>query len=76
MSKSSSVLLWFTLFMSLFLFSQGYWLWVDELVLGPLNFPFWIFVFLGLQIVLALLLIAFSLTQWEDVTQSDDHTRG
>lgn len=70
------MLLWFALFTLLFLLSQGLWLWTDELLLGPLNYPIWVFFFLALQIALACLLIAFSLSYWEtNSTRPDDHTR-
>ena len=76
MAKNNSAILWFALFMSLFLLSQGYWSWADELILGPANYPIWIFFFLGLQITLAILLIAFALTYWDtSIDQVDDHER-
>lgn len=76
MSKPTSAILWFALFMLLFLLSQSFWSWADELVLGPANFPVWIFYFLGLQIALAILLMVFAFTHWDtSVDHTDDNKR-
>jgi uncharacterized membrane protein len=64
MPRLSTSVLWFGVFTALFLLSQDYWSWDEELILGLANYPTWLFYFIALQVILAILLAMFTLIHW------------
>jgi len=67
--------LWAGIFAIVFLLSQDHWfLWGDQVRLGPLNFPLRIYYFVFLQFLLAALLGIF-LTRWWDRKPNDSDRR-
>lgn len=64
MPRITKSILWFGVFTALFLLSQDYWSWDEELILGAANYPTWLFYFIALQFILAILLALFTLIYW------------
>lgn len=61
--------LWLFCFTVLFFLALDFWSWEQPIILSWLNFPAWIFYFIGLQIILAIALIVFSLTFWRTLDE-------
>lgn len=60
----SSRLRWVCLFGAIFLLSLDIWWWNLPTRLGPFGFPWWVYYFVGLQIVLAIALGRFAARHW------------
>ena len=56
---------WLFGFTVLFLLALDFWSWSQPVTLSWLNFPTWIFYFIGLQIILAIAVTIFSITCWQ-----------
>lgn len=68
-TKSSS--LWLFGFTVLFFLALDFWSWGQSIVLSWLNFPSWMFYFIGLQIIFAIAVTIFSLTFWRSVSDEE-----
>ena len=52
--------IWIFAFTLLFMLSLDFWRWKQEILLSFLNFPAWIFYFVGLNVVLVLAMYGFT----------------
>ena len=55
---------WIFCFTIIFLLSLDFWSWQQDISFSLLYIPTWIFYFIGLQIILSLTLLFFSLKFW------------
>ena len=60
MTSKQSSFVWFFCFTIIFLLGFDFWSWQSESELYFLNFPGWIFYFIGLQIILSIVLYLFN----------------
>lgn len=55
---------WTLLFGIIFALSMGLWWWGPSDALGPFGFPWWVYYFAGLQLVLAIAIYRFAQHYW------------
>ncbi|NEP09232.1 MAG: hypothetical protein F6K14_03110 [Symploca sp. SIO2C1] len=60
---------WFFCFTLIFFLSLDFWSWEQEISFSWFYLPTWLFYFIGLQIVLIIALLVFSLTFWETLSK-------
>ncbi|MGF1486056.1 MAG: hypothetical protein ACFBSE_02970 [Prochloraceae cyanobacterium] len=65
MKLLDSTFLWFFAFTIIFLLSLDFWRWDKETSFAIFHLPDWIFYFIGLQLLLSLVLLVFSLKFWQ-----------
>lgn len=63
---------WFFCFTIIFLLSLDFWAWQRESSISFFYLPDWVFYFIGLQIVLAVALLLFSLKFWKSSAEDRD----
>ena len=63
--------LWLFCFTVLFFLALDFWSWSEQITLSWLNFPVWVFYFIGLQIVLAIALLIFVLKFWRSTSDEE-----
>ncbi|NES21299.1 MAG: hypothetical protein F6K41_20795 [Symploca sp. SIO3E6] len=60
---------WFFCFTLIFLLSLDFWSWEQQVSFTWLYLPTWLFYLLGLQLVLIIALLVFSLTFWKTLSK-------
>jgi len=60
---------WLFCFTLIFFLSLDFWSWEQQVSFTWLYLPTWLFYLLGLQLVLIIALLAFSLTFWETLSK-------
>ncbi|WP_207554303.1 MULTISPECIES: hypothetical protein [Moorena] len=62
---------WFFCFTVIFLLSQDFWSWQQDISFSLLHLPPWVFYFIALQILLAVALLLFVVNFWETSSKED-----
>lgn len=68
----NSSFFWLFSFTVLFFLSLDFWSWERETTFAWLGLPGWVFYFMGLQIILAIALLVFTITYWQTESQERD----
>ena len=62
---------WLFGFTVLFFLALDFWSWEQPVALSWLNFPTWVFYFIGLQIILAIAVTIFSIASWQSTSDEE-----